>query len=673
MRADSNGLFWETAPEAPRERPAATDRPRVLPPWRDTGWQPLQPHAWPSLSAAKLIAVDTETCDPELTTRGCGAPRGAAYVVGLSVAVDGWKTYFPIRHAVQPELNLPVEAVLAWARDNLCNPRQPKVGANLLYDLLMLSYEGVHLQGDFHDVLIAEPLLDENNRRYNLGGVAQKWLGEDKVDQELYGWCAAAYGGLVNRKQAANIWRAPPALVGPYAEADADLPLRAWPLQYAQLEREGLLDVYSVERRLLPMLLAMRRRGVRVDVDAAKTLDTALKERVGAHQSVLNSEGVSANSASTIAAYCDRKRIVYPRTELRVRDDGTVSGGNPSFVSKWLDVQEDPVLCAVQEVRRLEKMSGTFLEGYIRDFEHGGRIYCEFNQLRSDDYGTVSGRFSSSNPNLQNIPARDEELGPLIRGLFLPDEDEDWYSDDYSQIEYRLLVHYGIGAGAAETRQAYWDDPHTDFHKYVAELTGIPRKPAKNINFGLVYGMGEPTMAANLGRTLEEVKPMFETYHTRFPFIRNTYNEAQRVAGNRGYVRTLLGRRRRFVYFEPRNYDEAQKHRDKGPFTEAEAVEKWGKNRIRRAFTHKSLNAILQGGAADIMKKAMVDIWESGVCVVLGAPLLTVHDELNWSVRRAREAVEAHAEALRIMESCVKLTVPLKVESGNGPNWGSAK
>jgi DNA polymerase I-like protein with 3'-5' exonuclease and polymerase domains len=446
--------------------------------------------------------------------------------------------------------------------------------------------------------------------------------------------------------------------------SDIDLPLRILEKQRAEIAVQGLTQLWDIESGLIPMLLAMRQRGVRVDVDGAGKLDHRLMEEAHAARKILTAEGIDPNVREGIAAYCDRKKIPYWKTAT----------GLPSFTSPWFAAQDDELLGKIQLVRKLEKHAGTFLQGHVLTHQINGRVHCEFNQLRGDEYGTVSGRFSSSNPNLQNIPSRDEELAPLVRGMFLPEEGEDWYSDDWSQIEYRLLVHYGRGGKSVyDTQQQYRENPKTDFHVYVSELTGVPRKPAKNINFGLVYGMGEKALAARLGRSVEEAREIFDQYHGRLPFVKATYDEASRIAASRGYIHTILGRRRRFKLYEPSDWSLSSKLRAEGKsaLPEAAARELWG-DAIRRAYTHKALNSILQGSSADIMKKAMLDIWNSGVCSVLGAPLITVHDELDWSVPRTLQGQEAHATAVRIMENCITLNVPLLCDSSSGPNWGAA-
>lgn len=675
------GIMWEdfSDVDASAGKQKAVRGPQSLPPIPVERWAPVRSVSeLPSLAAARAISFDTETFDPDIKSKGPGVRRDA-YIVGVSVGTeDGFRTYLPIRHEVQREANLPPDAVFAWLRDNLSRPRQPKYGTNILYDLDMLAQVGVSVEGPFHDVQIAEPLLDENQRSYSLEAIAQRHLGEGKVDDELYDWLSRAYGGNATRSaQAGNIWRAPPCLVGPYAISDVDLPLRVFAKQEAALREQGLWSpLYEVEHSLIPMLLAMRRRGVRVNLEAASNLDHKLMERAETLRKYVAEENVDPNNkGQSIAQYCDRKGIAYPRTPVRMNAKGMMTGGNPSFTAGWLDNQSDPILEAISEIRKLEKHAGTFLQGHILGHELKGRIHCQFHQLRGDENGTVSGRFSSSDPNLQNIPTRDDEIGPLIRSMFLPDEGEEWGAADYSQIEYRFLVHYGFGPSAEETRAAYWNDPTTDFHKYVAELSGVGRKPAKNINFGLVYGMGQGTLAARLGRTLDEAKPIFTQYHDKFPFIKELYDEASKVARNRGYIITTLGRRRRFPYWEPADWETAKKAREETsrPHTLEEAQAEWPGKRLKRAFTHKALNALLQGSAADLMKKAMSDIWRSGVCDVLGAPLLTVHDELAWSVPKTHEGREAFAESVRIMETCHTLKVPVKAEWALGENWGAAK
>jgi len=639
----------------------------VRPPIPDTDWRV---RSFPNLESARIIGLDLETKDPNLREMGPGVRRRdteGGFIAGIAVSVgprDGEQWYFPMRHE-SGKKNLDPDIVMRWAKDQLERPNQPKIGANLGYDVDWLHGEGVEVSGPFYDVQIADPLIDENAFKYSLEALAERYDIEGKADEQMYEWLAMTFGGEPTRAdQAKNIWRAPAELVGPYAESDVRIPFEIWEKQMAKVKEERLEDVLDIETRLIPMMMAMRWRGVRVDVDRAASLDEELSQKAVEYRQRLSDIGIDAGSTDSLVAYCRAKGITHKKTAV----------GNPSFPGKWLEENHDENLNLVYQVRRLEKHAGTFVKGTIFNNVIGDRIHGQFHQLRNDDYGAVSGRFSSSNPNLQNIPIRDEELGPLIRGLFIADPEEVWYSDDWSQIEYRLLCHYAVGDGAERTRQRYRDDPSTDFHEYVAQIADIDRKRAKNINFGLVYGMGEKTMAASMGRTIAEIKPVFQQYHRELPFVKKTYDEVLKRAEMRGFIHTLLGRRRRFNLYESRDWNVAQKARKDGvgakPYDQA--VEKWGAN-VKRAGGHKALNALLQGGAADCMKIAMVKIWESGICDVLGAPLLTVHDELNWSAPKTKEAEEAHEEALKIMSSCVELRVPLLVDTGKGRNWSEAK
>ena len=629
---------------------------RVMPSVPDTGW--TLPKELPDLRNEKLLGLDIETCDPDLTTKGPGFKRDA-FIAGIAVGTKDREWYLPIRHEDRSQC-LDPDNVLRWARDNLCQPGQAKIGAHIQYDVEGLRAAGVPVTGPFYDVAVAEPLIDETAFAYDLDTIAGKYLGEQKEAGQMYDWLALAFGGKPTRKeQAKHIWRAPPAVVGPYAMSDVRLPREALEKQLQIVNQQNLSEVWDLETRLIPMLLGMRDRGARVDLDKAKAVSAELQDQLETIKKKLRKVSIEHNKNVTLERYCKKHRIEFPFT----------AQGNPSFTEPWLKIQDDANLRLVHEARKLEKHDGTFIQGTILGNAIADRIYCQFHALRTGDYGAVSGRFSSSNPNLQNIPTRDPILGPLLRSMFIADPDEIWWCDDWSQIEFRLLVHFALGRGADEARRLYNENPETDFHDMAAAITGIDRKPAKNINFGLVYGMGEPRMAYNMGTTLDLVKPLFATYHEKFPFVKRTYYEASNRASSRGYIKTLLGRRRRFNRWESSDW-ETSKNNNPVDSREA-AIKLWG--HVRRAETNKALNAVLQGSAADIMKKAMVDIYEAGICDILKFPELTVHDELNWSAPPTLQCRRAHREALHIMETCVKLRVPLRVSSNVGRNWDEAK
>ncbi len=662
MRADALGMFWE---DTPRVRGKSERIVGPLPSWPDTGWRP--PTEFPSLAGCKRIAIDTETKDIELRDRGPGV-RSGGHIVGVSVGTeDGRRWYFPMRHEVEKEFNLDPTKVLAWLHHETKDRTDWEVcGANLLYDLDYLAEAGVRIRGRFRDVQIAEPLIDENRRSYSLDSISKEYLDEGKVSDDMYRWIKKAYNPP-DAYARQEIYRTPPSLVGPYAEGDVDLPLRILDHQEVKLSEEGLGELFSVESRLTPLLLEMRRTGVRVDLAAADRLDRELSFKIAEAQKQLNTLAgfqVNTDAGMHLKRLFDKLGVSYPYTA----PSRNFPKGQPSFTKAWLSQMagREPACTLISEIRTLTKMQNTFVRGYIQKFTINGRIHCSFHQLKGDENGTVSGRFSSSDPNLQNIPTRDPYWGPLIRALFIPEEGERWNRHDWSQIEFRFLCHYGMGAGAEEAREMYRTDPTTDFHVWVAELCEIDRKPAKNMNFGLVYGMGEALLAYNLGISIEQARQqVFNPYHERLPFIKNTYNTASSTAQHRGYVKTIMGRRSRFELWQP-SYGEKD---DVGlPLHIARA--RYETKALKRAYTHKALNRVLQGSAGDTMKKAMVDVYESGLCDVIGVPMLTVHDELANSADESPAHQEALRELKHIMEHCVKLSVPLVAEREVGPSWG---
>lgn len=621
----------------------------------------------PDLSAAKIISLDLETKDPELLTRGCGGARGVGHIAGIAVGTeDGGRWYVPMRHEGGGE-NVDPEKALAWAREQLGRPHQTKIGANVLYDLEWLASEGCPVAGPFVDVQYAEALIDEAAPSYSLEAISNRHLGEGKVDDEIWQWLADHHGGKPTRKaQAGKIHLAPTHIAAPYAMGDVDLPLRIWEKQQKILKAEDLGAVADVEFRLIPLLLAMRMNGVRVDVAQTKKYRADWQQAVDTARRLIPEVDVWA--AASIEQLFKHLKIAYPRTApTDAHPDGQPSF-TKGFINKCAKETGNKQVAAIATLRKYEKAIGTFLDGSILDMHHNGRIHCEFHPLRKEDYGAVSGRFSCSRPNLQFLPARDDEIGPAIRGLFLPDTDEhEWLCLDYSQIEYRLVAHYGIGSNAQKVRDTYIEFPDTDYHAMTSKRTGVSRSHAKNINFGMIYGMGEPALAKQLGIPLADAKPIFAQYHAEMPFIRELARLASNRAEARGYVRTLLGRRRRFTQWQSRKWTPGQKGL---PYEEA--VEKYGAN-LRRAYTHKALNAISQGSAADIIKLAMVKTWESGLCDTLGVPLVTVHDELGLSKPRGAAGDEAALELKSLMENVYPLSLPLIASMSTGDNWGECK
>lgn len=666
MRFDAVGMFWEDAQVQRGKRNLV----RMMPPIPDTGWVP--PSYFPDLSRARVLSVDCETFDPELEDHGPGWARGKGHIVGVAIGADGGgRWYFPIRHTIEPEHNLNPEQVLDWLRIVLANPNQPKVGANLLYDYGWLRSEGVNVAGELVDVQYAEALLVERGE-VNLEHLGRKWLGEGKDTTVLYKWLADFYGGKPNSDQRKNIYRCPPRLVGPYAESDADLPLRIIPHQYAHLEREGLVDLFRLECSLIRLLVRMREAGVRVHLGRAEELrERLIKLEEREYEKLKHIVGfdVDIGSGPSLARAFDHLGIRYGRT----------AKGKPSFTKKFLTDLQHPVGHVIRDMRKYEKLRGTFVESYILNSHINQMVYGQFHLLRGDDSGTRSGRLSSSTPNLQNIPIRDEELAHLIRGLFIPDEGhEQWRKYDYSQIEYRYLIHFAVGPGSDEARALFNQDPDTDYHEMALDLVGpaagwdistpeqrkVKRRPIKDINFGLIFGMGEDAMASRLNLSPHETSRLFKAYHKAVPFAKATMKQCSDEVLNTGVITTILNRRSRFDLWEPSVWGS-----DAPALTYEKAILQYGQ--IRRAFAHKGLNRRLQGSAADQMKMAMARCYYDGIFDVTGVPRLTVHDELDFSDPGGKD--EAFREMKHVMETCIPLRIPVRADCEVGPDWGHVK
>lgn len=656
MRADAIGIFWQDLPRKKGERAS-----RVMPPIPDTGWQ--APSEFPNLSRAGALAFDVETYDPELLDHGPGWARGKGHVVGYALGTpDGGRWYFPIRHTVRDQENMDPEVVTRFVKDVLETPDIPKVGANLIYDVGWCREEGIHVQGELHDVQYAEALLREE-LEVNLDVLGERYLNEGKTSNVLYQWCADYYGGAPTQGQRKNLYRAPPCLVGPYAEGDVDLPLRVLNPQWQALVEQDLYHVYRMECDLIYLMVDMRFAGVRVDLDLAEQLRASMvEELVDIDKQLKEWAGfaVNINSNEEMAKAFDNIGLHYGYTEK----------GNPTFTKRTLTSQKHPFTDLVLLKREREKLIGTFIDSYILDSHVDGFLYGEFKQLRSTDGGARSGRYSSSNPNLQNIPAR-TELGKKIRMCFVPDVGHiKWRKVDYSQIEYRGLAHYAVGDGADDVRRQYNNDPDTDFHVAVQQIIkavvglDLDRPLVKNINFGSTYGMGKKRLSGYLGLTKKQAYELFDAIHKAAPFLRETMDTTSHEAERLGYITTIMGRRSRFNLYVPGHYDKAAK-----PVPFDKAILMYANP--KRAYTHKALNRRLQGSAADLLKKAMLDCYQGGLFDEVGVPRLTVHDELDFSVSEPNP--EAFRAIYDVMENAIQFRVPIRVSVEDGPNWGEVK
>jgi len=640
-----------------------------------TEW--VMPTEYPDLRDYDEIAIDLETRDPGLKSKGSGAVTNNGEVVGIAVATYNDKWYFPIAHGEAP--NMPREKTLEWFRD-ICACPATKIFHNAMYDVCWIRNLGIKINGLIVDTMIACSVLDENRFAYTLNALSWFYLSEGKNEKALNE--AAKSRGLDPK---ADMWKLPASEVGAYAEKDADLTFKLWQHCKKLLIEGDCQDIFNLETDLFPCLVDMRFLGVRVDAQRANTLKRELttKEERLIHQIKIDT-GIETQiwAARSIQKVFEKLNLSFETTEKT---------GAPSFTKNFLSNHEHPTIKMIAEARKINKVNTTFIDTILRH-EHKGRIHAEINQIRSDDGGTVTGRFSYSNPNLQQIPSKDPETGPLIRSLFIPEEGCKWGTFDYSQQEPRLVTEYALRfklASVNEIADSYDNNPNADFHQVVADMAKIPRNQAKVINLGLFYGMGKAKLEAELGVSKDKAKELFDVYHKKVPFVKQLTNKLMTAAQRNGKIKTILNRKCRFPKYEPilkgsdwGRFVPAQDHErmlelqamgefvkdEEGEFIEDKDGNKqknyWHENGSRRAFTYKALNKLIQGSAADMTKKAMLDLYKEGI-----TPHIQIHDELDISVES-----DAQADKIKtIMEDAVKLRIPNKVDYESGPNWGAIK
>lgn len=599
-----------------------------------------------------LLGVDIESKDPNLVSLGPGCYRGDGYITGVSFATDDVSVYLDIAHpdttAETKERNLRIIA-------DLCSQPNEKVGANILYDLDWLgsSQYRIQVNGKINDVQYAEPLLDEYRTSYSLASLASHYHLTAKATNMLEGYCRSQQWKLTKETPAAAyIWQMPSSVVRHYAELDSSLAVQILRKQKLELQRQGLMDIYDIEVGLIPLLLRMRQQGVRIDTPRYRKVSYAVADKLFELKNAIYEwagEEFNIGSTAQLAELFDKRRMPYPRNEPTgiMKEKGLP--GNPCLDKETLTQlsKNGYEICRkILQYRHYETLCNMFLIPYA-DFMVGDRLHCQFHPLRSDDYGAVSGRFSSSKPNLQQVSAQQDDdfsdgnpllKGQILRGLFIPEEDHLWAKLDYSQVEYRIGAHYASGPGAEELRKEYNDNPNTDYHQRIQDLTGFDRRTSKRLNFGASYGMGYKTAAKKFYWSEEEAEMFMEGYHRAAPYLKITRKSVVERAERRGFIFTLLGRR-------------ARVHPSRK--------------------LHSLYNRLIQGSAADIMKKAMVDSWKLGVYDVL-KPHLTVHDELDVSVPQTKEGTEALELLKHTMEHCVTLKVPLIADCHVANNWAEA-
>jgi len=607
-----------------------------------TEWIP--PEEFPDLSKYSEIAIDLETKDPDLIKMGSGSVTKRGDVTGIAVAVKGWSGYYPIAH--EGGGNMDRKKVLKWFQSVLDTDAR-KIFHNAMYDVCWLRSLGLTIKGKIVDTMIAAATVDENQMRYDLNNCSRRYISQGKDEAALY---AAAKEWGIDPK--AEMYKLPAMYVGSYAEKDAELTYELWQELKKEIIHQDIQSIFELEIELFPCLVDMRFLGVRVDTENAHKLKEELvEEEKGCLYQVKKETQLDVQiwAARSIAQVFEKLKLPFDRTEKT---------NSPSFTKNFLQNHPHPIVKKIARAREINKAHTTFIDTILKH-SYKGRIHAEINQLRSDNGGTVTGRFSYSNPNLQQIPARNKDLGPRIRSLFIPEEGCTWGCFDYNQQEPRLVVHYSALQnlyGVDEVLNAY-KAGDADFHSIVADMAEIPRLQAKTINLGLFYGMGKNKLQAELGVSKEKAEELFRQYHSKVPFVKQLMDAVMRRSQDSGKIRTLLGRLCRFHLWEP-NYFGIHK-----ALPHEEALKEHGPG-IKRAFTYKALNKLIQGSAADMTKKAMLELYKVGII-----PHIQVHDELDISVKDDKQA----KQIVEIMESAVGLEVPNKVDYESGKNWGEIK
>lgn len=618
----------------------------------ESSWRPPRVSDLPSWTGASRVAVDIETCDPRLSELGPGVRRGG-YIAGVAFAIeDGPGFYLPVAH--EGGDNMDRETVLRYLRDQAAAFRGSVVGMNLTYDLDFLAEAGVEFgkAAWFRDVQVAESLIDELQEQYNLDAIAKRYKLRGK-EKNLMREAAECYG--LKGRLGKNIWKLPARFVADYAIQDTFLPLQLLRFQERKIVEQDLEGIFDLESQLLPVLLKMRRRGVRFSHDR---LDQVERWSETEEQKALDIVKAETGCTIGLGEVWAPEPFAKALKELGITAPETAKG-KPSITKEFLDSIKHPAAAAMLRARQVNKLRSTFVHS-VRTYAIGDRIHCVMNQLRGekedgDLAGAAYGRLSSEHPNMQQQPARDPEMGPMWRSIYIPEDGGQWACLDYSQQEPRLLTHYAELArcrGAAAAAQRYREDPTTDNHAMMAELTGLPRKQAKNIFLGKCYGMGGAKLCHEVGLPTEwifsakfnkmievagkEGKAILDQFDRRAPYVRALAKKCEDKAKKLGYIITLLGRRCRFPTNERGEFD----------------------------WCHKALNRLIQGGSADQTKAAMVAADREGFPVQL-----QVHDELDLTVMNRAQA-EALAE---IMRTVVKLSVPSRVDVEIGPSWGECE
>lgn len=616
-------------------------RPKFLPDWR----------------SAKRIAIDFETKDDGLNKgKGPGwAFANHGYINGMSICNGEKSLYFPIR---SPDTdNFDVDAVHRWLKEHVTKPSIECIFHHAPYDTGWILREVGVSVANCSDSLIQGVMINEQRRSYSLDNLC-KLHGLPGKDKGLLHEAARALGIHPYKE----MYKLPARYVGAYAEGDTSSTWALFHLQEEEIKKQELEQAYRLECDLVEVTMKMRMRGIRIDHDRLELLraeyfekrDKYLDQISDGYGTRISMEHI--NSSKKLAPIFDSYSIDYPFTKE----------GAPSFKSDWLETHQHWLPKTVDLIKKYDSAADKFLTNYIEGSIVDGRLHAEIHQLRDNDEkstyggGTKSYRFSLSNPPLQQMPARDEDM-KLIREVFLPEEGDEWCVGDYSQQEPRLTVHYASRLGIRGSQKAveyYTNNPDADYHQMVADITGLDRnKVAKPMNLGLAYGMGLAKLARKLNKSMEGAEEVLGIYHENLPYLKDLQRICTSKARESGFIKLIDGARCRFELWRP-------KEEWFGPAYEWEQAKKqWPDAVLARADVKDAMNRLIQGSAARQTKKAMLDCFRAGML-----PMIQMHDDLNFSISDRKQA----EDITRMMNEAIPLLVPMKVDIEIGPSWGGA-
>lgn len=597
----------------------------------------------------EIVVIDFETYDPYLRRKmgpgwvyGKNVPNSDFQVLGAALKVNGHTSIYTTKIDTIREYVDSADALIMH---------------NAQYDLGCLTCLGIdYSHCKIVDTAIMSRLYNSSAPSHGLDALAKKHLKVNKGGQTMAkAVLDAGIYPLTKKDQAAGTH--PPLdkvlkwtyenmaevqehcydAVAEYAKLDADLTWDLYKFFDSKLDKQ-LYEYYSF---FAVICNDMRNRGVRINLDTIRSNMVQLRPKIaGLFAKVYEIAGEEFNikSIKDVPRVFDKLGIVYPKTDK----------GNPSITTPWMEKQEHPLCKAIIKARKYKNIVDNFMEKllHLQSYTLGvsqeeidnlkyGRLYPELNLMRAK-----TGRFSCSNPNVQQIPTRDEELGPLCRAIFEPEEGDEWFSLDFSNQEGRIQIHYAtlLGcSGAEDIAEQFHKDPAFDIHQHIADMAGIDRFTAKTINLGLSYGMGIEKLGESLGLTKAEAEELKAKYNSFAPYLRQLTQMCKKAIQKNGSIKTLGNRR---VAMEPPTYINGQKV----------------------LFDYKALNQLIQGSAADQTMAAMRMAYDEGINM-----LFPVHDEINIS-----GTIEDAQRLKYIMENCIPLNIPCLTEIGQGKDWSEA-